>query len=97
MSEAGQSNTPAPTRARRGVAPYHKPLSAKARLILQSIADAEEDGLPFPSLASLAEVSGLANAAAARWAVVTLSDRRLIDGYGTRRRLTEAGWETLEP
>lgn len=97
MSEAGDRTMPAPARARRLVPGYYKALSPKAYTALRFIADAEDAGESFPSLAEIATAAGLANTAAARWAVMALSDRRLIDGYGTARRLTEAGWETLEP
>lgn len=96
MSQVGESTTPEPARASRRV-PAYRPIADRALTTLRVIADAEDAGLPFPTLDALADAAGLANKASARQAVMVLSDRRLIDGYGTTRRLTEAGWETLDP
>lgn len=95
MSEAGDLTTTRPARTRRRV-PTYRPISDSALAALRVIADTEEDGRQFPSLDELATAAGLKNRSGARLAVMILSDRRMIDGYGTTRRLTEAGWETLE-
>lgn len=96
MPEAGECTTTEPARTRSRV-PAYRAISANAFTALRVIAEAEDSGAPFPTLDALAAAAGLANRASARQAVMVLSDRRLIDGYGTHRRLTEAGWETLEP
>lgn len=76
-------------------------LSPAMYTVLRAIADAEDAGLPLPTLAAMADAiraDGIASGTRgmAKHAFLCLSDRRLIDGYGTARRLTEAGWETLE-
>lgn len=96
MSKVGESTTPEPAHA-NGRVPAYRKIADRALSVLRVIADAEDGGQPFPTLDELAKAAGLANRASARQAVMVLSDRRLIDGYGTARRLTEAGWETLEP
>ena len=72
-------------------------LSPPAFAVLRVLADADDgrDAAP-PSLNAIARAAGLSDNAKARYALLLLSDRRLIDGYGTARRLTDAGWETLD-
>lgn len=67
-------------------------LTPPALAVLRVMADA--DG-PAPSLRVLASLAGLDTPSKALHALLLLSDRRLIDGYGSDRRLTDAGWETL--
>lgn len=76
--------------------------SAAMMTVLRVMADAEDGGLPLPTLAVMADAiraDGILSGTRgmAKHAFLCLSDRRLIDGYGTARRLTEAGWEALDP
>lgn len=72
-------------------------LSPPALAVLRVLADADDGARSVPlSLNAIARAAGLSDNAKARYALLLLSDRRLIDGYGTARRLTDAGWETLD-
>jgi hypothetical protein len=48
------------------------------------------------ALPQLVTATGLTTKGTARYALLLLSDRRLIGGHGSPRRLTEAGWEVLD-
>ena len=74
----------------------HATLTPPALAVLRVLADADGDATPCPSLRVLASLAGLDTPSKALHALLLLSDRRLIDGYGSDRRLTDAGWETLD-
>lgn len=63
--------------------------------VLTALAAAERAGEPRPSLHALVLATGLAQNSAVRYELLSLSDRRLIDGHGTDRRLTDDGWAAL--
>lgn len=93
----GQTDDIAPARARkREGAQDAAPLPSTALTVLRGLADAEDADAPRPSLDTLARMIGTPNRSRARYLLLLLSDRRLIGGYGTARRLTDAGWETLD-
>lgn len=96
MGEATDDTAPTVVSKRPGRQADAEPLSAGSRAVLRALADAEESGEPRPTFDDLAALCGYEQGAQARARMLDLSDRRLIDGFGTARRLTEAGWETLE-
>lgn len=96
MGEATDDTAPTVVSKRRGRQADAETLSAGSHAVLRAFADAEEAGEPRPTFDDLAAALGFAQGAIARARMLDLSDRRLIDGFGTARRLTEAGWETLE-
>lgn len=71
------------------------PLRPATLAVLVALAAAERDDGPCPSLSMLAATCGMTGNGAVRYELLTLSDRRLIDGHGTARRLTDAGRAAL--
>lgn len=97
MSESGDRTAPTHVRQRASGRPAGQSAPSRTALrILRALADAEEADAPFPTLAELATLIGASHPTTPQHYIRALSDRRLIDGYGTARRLTDAGWETLD-
>lgn len=70
-------------------------LNAPALAVLRVLADRDDTGGDRLTLATVAARAGLSDNAKARYALLLLSDRRLIDGHGSGRRLTDAGRAVL--
>lgn len=85
MAESGQGITLGELRASVSV-------TARERIVLAALADAETEGRPVPSLAVLSEAVGLASPTGAQYHLDRLSHKRLTEGSRTERRLTADGW-----
>lgn len=96
MAKGTDDSEPTALVKRRGRPADACALSVGGLAVLRALADAEEAEEARPTYADLASRCRFLHPTTARVRVLELSDRRLIDGHGTARRLTEAGWETLE-